>query len=171
MFYRTSYDILQTPKQKKTCHFGQVTMPFRHQQRTMHVISDKLRYPSDSNTEQCISYRTSYDVLHTVTQNNTCHIGQFTMSFRHQNRTMHVISNKLRYRSYTNTVQCMSNRKIYVVLQTPEQNNACHIGQDKKSNYYQHRTMHVIEEKLRCPRDIRKNNECHIGQATMSFRY
>ena len=118
----------------------------------MHVLSEKLRCRSDNNTEQCK------------------HIGQATMSFRHQNRTMHVISNKLRCTSYTNTEQCMSYRKSYGVLQTQEQNNACHIGQDKKSNYYQHRTMHVIAEKLRCPRDTRKNNECHIGKATMSFR-
>jgi len=83
MSCRTSYDVLQTLTQNNAYHIGQATMSFRHQHGTMHVISDKLQCPSDTNTEQCISYRTSYDVLQTPTQNNACHFGPATMSFRH----------------------------------------------------------------------------------------
>jgi len=49
----------------------------------MHVITDKLQCPSDTNTEQRISYRTSYDAIKILTQNKACHIEQATMSFRH----------------------------------------------------------------------------------------
>ena len=126
MTYRTSYDVLQTKTQNNAYHIGKATMSFIHYHRTMHVISDKLRCTSDTNTEQCVSYRTSYDVLQTVTQNNACHIGQATMSVIHYHRTMHFISDKLRCPSDCNTEQYMSYRTIYDVLQTPKQNNACH---------------------------------------------
>jgi hypothetical protein len=155
----------------------------------MHVISDKLRCPSDTNTEQCMSYRTSYVVLQILTQNNACHIGQATLSFRYQNRTMLFISDKLRCPSDTNTEQCMWYRKRYVVLHIPTQNNACHFGQATMSFRQQHRIMHVISDKLPCPSDTKteqcmwfrtsydvlqraaQNNACHMGQATISFRH
>ena len=154
----------------------------------MHVISEKLRCPSDNNTEQRMSYRKSYDVLHTLPQNSACDIGQATMYFRHQHRTMHVISDKLRCPSDTNTEQCMTYRRRYVVLQIRTQNNASHIGLATMSFRHYHRTMHIISEKLKCPSDTNKeqcmsyrisydvlqtptqNNACHIEQATMSFR-
>ena len=167
--YRTSYDILQTLTVNNACHIEQGTISFRYQPRTMHVLSDKLQCPSDTNAEQCISFRTSYDVLQTLAQNNACHIGQNKMSFRHKHRTMHVIPDKLRWPFDSNTVQCMSYRTSYDVLQTLAQNNA------------------FISDKLQCPSDTNteqcmsyrtsydvlqkrtQNNACHIGQATMSF--
>ena len=173
----------------------------------MHVRLDKLRCPSDSNTEQCMSYRTSYVVVQTLTQNNAWHIGQDTMSFRQQHRTMHVISEKERCPSYTNTEQCMSFRTSYDVLQTITRNNKCHIGKATMSFIHQHNAMHVISDKLHCPSDTNteqsmsyrkklrcpsdtsteqcmsyrtsydvlhiptQNSACHIGKAMMSFRY
>ena len=151
--YRFSYDVLQTRTQNNAYHIGKAKMSFRHQHRTMHVISNKLRCPSDTNTEQCMSYWTSNDVLQTLPQNNACHIGKVTMSFRHQHRTMHVISNKLRCPSDTNTEQCMSYRTSYNVLQTLKQDNAC------------------ISDMLQCPSDTNTEQCIHIGQATMSFRH
>jgi flagellar basal body rod protein FlgC len=172
MSYRTSYDVLQTTIQNNECQIRQATISLKQYHIKMHVISDKLRCPSDTNTEQCISYLTSYDVLQTLTQNNACHIGQATLSFRYQHRTMHVISDKLRCPSDTNTEQCMSYRTSYDVLQTPTQNNAYHIGQATMSFIQQHRTMHVKSDSLQCPKYIpTQNNAWHIGQATMSFRY
>jgi hypothetical protein len=170
--YRTSYSVLQTPKQNNAYHFVQATMSFIYQHRTMHVMSDTLRCPINTNTEQCMTYRksydvlqtlekqcmsyqTSYDVLQTLTQNNTCHIGQDTMSYQFQYRTMNVISDKLRCPSDTNTEQYMSYRKCYDVLQTVKQNNACHIGQAKMSFRHYHRTIHVISDKLRYPSDTK----------------
>jgi hypothetical protein len=146
-------------------------MSFRYQHRTMHIILDKLWYPSYTSTEQWILYRTSYHVLQILTQNNECHIGQATMSFRHQHRTIHVISDKQRCPSDSNTEQCMSFRTSYNVFQTLTQNNAC------------------ISYKLRCPSDInteqsmsyrtsydvlqtlKQNNAYHTGLAAMSFRH
>ena len=128
-------------------------MSFRHQHITMHVISEKLRCPSDTNTEQFMSYLKSYDVLQILTQNNACHIGKATLSFRYQNRTMLVISDKLRCPSDTNSEQCMSFRKRNVVLHIPTQNNACNFGQSTMSFRQQHISMHVISEKQRCPSD------------------
>ena len=164
-------------------------MSIRHQHRTMNVISDKLRCPSDTKTEQCLSYRTSYDVLQTPTHNNACSIGQATLSFRYQHITVPILSEN------------------YDVLQILTQNNACHIGQATLSFRYQNSTMLFISDKLRCPSDTnieqcmyyRKKVRCpshtnteqcmsfrtsydilltltqnyayHIGKAKMSFRH
>ena len=135
----------------------------------MHVISDKLRCPSETNAEQCMSYRTSYDIIQTPKQNNACHFGQATMSFRHKRITMHVISEKLRSPSDTNTEQCMLYRRSNDVLHIPTQNNAS------------------ISDKLQCPSDTKteqcisfrtsydvlhiptQDNACHIGHVTMSY--
>jgi hypothetical protein len=149
MSYLTSYDVLQTLTQIIVCHIGQATLYFRHQHRTMHIISDKLRCPSDTSTEQCMSYLTSYDVLQLLAQNNACHIGEAKMSFRHKHSTMHVISDKLRCPSDTNTEQCISYRKSYDVLQTAALKSACHIGKATMTFIHYHRTMHVIWDKLR----------------------
>jgi len=137
----------------------------------MHVISDKLRYPSDTNAEQCMSYGTSCSVLHTLKQNNACHIGQATMPFRHQHRTMHVISEQIRCPINTNRKQCMSYRTSYDVLQTLET------------------TIHNIPDKLRFPshtnteqcmscrtsynvhQTLTQNNACISDKTTMSFRH
>ena len=112
MSYRTSYDVLQTPTQNNAfhigkvyvvlqtltqnnaCHIGQTKMSFRQQQRIMHVISNKLPCPSDTKTEQCMWFRTSYDVLQRAAQNNAYHMGQATI-----------------YPSDTNTELCLSYRK------------------------------------------------------------
>jgi hypothetical protein len=142
----------------------------------MHVISDKLRCPSDSNTEQYKSYRTSYEVLQTLTQNNACYIWQATMSFRYvisdteqyksyrtsydvflsQTQNNAYISDKLRCPSDTNTEQCMLYRTSYDVLQKLTQNNVCSIGQATISFRLQNRKKHVISDKLRCHSDTSK---------------
>jgi len=137
----------------------------------MHIISDKLRCPLDSYTEQFMSYQTIYDVPQIPTQNNAYHIGQAMISFRYQHRTMHVISDKQRCPSGSNTEQCISFRTSYNFFQTLTQNNAC------------------ISYKLRCPSDtnteqcmsyrtiydvlqtLKQNNAYHTGQAAMSFRH
>ena len=153
MSYRSSYDVLQTQTKNNAYHIGQATISFRHQHRTIHIISEKLRCPSDTNTEQCMSYRKRYDVLQTPTQNNACYVGQGTLSFIYQHRTVHVISETLRCLSDNSTEQCMSYRTNYDVHQTPTQNNACNIGLDTVSFSHLHRTIHVISDKLRCPSD------------------
>ena len=126
-------------------------MSFKHQHRTVHVISDKIRCILNTSTEQRMSYRTSYVVLQTPTQNNAYHIGQAAMSLRHQHSTMHVISDKTRCPSDTNTEQCMSYRQATISFR------------------HQYRTMHIISYKLRCPSDTNSEQFMHIGQATMSF--
>ena len=153
MSFRISYDIVHTLTQYNACHIGKATLSFRHQNRTMHVISDKIRSPIITNTGQCMSQRKSYDVLETL------------------EKTMNVISEKLRYPSDSNTDQYMSYRTSYDFLHTLTQNNA------------------YLSDKLRCPSDsnteqhmsyrksydvlqtIIQNNACHIGQATMSLRH
>jgi len=80
-----------------------------------------------------MSYQTIYEVLQTLTQNNACHIGQATMSFRYQRRTMHVISDKLQCPLDNKTEQYMSHWTSYDVHQTLTKHNVCQIGQTTMS--------------------------------------
>ena len=151
--YRTSYNIIQTLTQDNAC------------------ISDKLRCPSHTSTDQCMSYRTRYDALQTLTHNNACNIGQATMSFRNQHRTMHVISDKLPCPSNTNTEQCMSYRKRYDVLQTLTQNNACYIGKLRSPSFTNTEQSMSYRTSYDILQTLTQNNAFHIGKATMYFRF